>query len=221
MQYLATAMLCISCALSYGQDTAVKKQVPAKRNLQIEVGASAGFVFAGAAESTLPVTQAFRAGMFLFRCNANLNKKNHPLYFSAGAYAGFMPFSTLTTVPSPINPRKPLAEYRNEYLVTSFALVPSAQLEVPLGKAAKFCLGAGAGPLLHIHAYQKNIQKNILLEASLGIMADDATAIGFRFYRPYNGLEESTGFYKNSYLLTGVLFEFRQRLSVFRQKQGR
>ena len=67
--------------------------------------------------------------------------------------------------------------------------------------------------MLQLHSYQNEVQKNIILESSFGIMADDMTAVGLRFYRPYSGLEEHTVYYQNSYLLTGVLFEFRQRLS--------
>jgi hypothetical protein len=66
--------------------------------------------------------------------------------------------------------------------------------------------------MLQAHRYQHQLQKNILLEANIGIMADETTAVGLRFYHPYNGLEERTAYYTNSYMFTGILLDFRQRL---------
>ena len=213
MRYLITTLLLLFASLAYGQDTTVRKPVSFYHRLQIEIGAAAGFVFPGATESTLPNARAYRAGMFLFKGNVNFNYHHRPLYFTTGLYTSLMPFSTWGSIPSTIPPYKPLAEYRNDYLVAGFALVPGLQLEIPAGNKTHICAGIGAGAMLQAHGYQHKLQKNILLEANIGIMADDMTAIGFRFYHPYRGLEEHTDYYTNSYMLTGVLLDFRQRIT--------
>lgn len=211
-RYLFTALLCLPAVFANGQDTTAKTNTAFNNGPQIEIGAGAGFVFPGAVQSTLPVAKAFRAGMFLFQGNAHFNKRNHHLYFTAGLQLGLMPFSSWGSIPSG-KPGKPIAEYRSEYLVTTIALVPGLQFQTPIGRSTKFCMGAGAGGMLVLHSHQATgPQKNILLEASVGLLADDMTAVGLRFYRPYKGMDEKTLDYENSYMLTGVLLDFRQRL---------
>lgn len=219
MRYLITTLLFFSSPLLYGQDTTVRKPISLYRKLQIEVGAAAGFVFPGATESTLPNARAFRGGMFLFKGNVNFNYRHRALYITTGLYTGLMPFSTWGSIPSTSPPYKPVAEYRNDYLVAGFALVPGLQAEIPAGNRTRICAGIGVGGMLQAHGYQHHLQKNILLEASVGILADDMTAVGLRFYHTYNGLEEYTAYYANSYMLTGILLDFRQRLSRNGQKK--
>ncbi len=219
MRILITTLACLYTFTALGLDTTARKPVYLYPAVQMEIGAAAGFVFPGAAESTLPYAKAFRAGMFLFHGSAHFNRHNRSLYFTTGFQVGLMPFSTLGTIPAALPPHKPLAEFRNNYLVASIALIPGAQVQVPVSKSAKFCAGVGAGPMIQVHRYITGVQENVLLQANIGLMTEDMTGIGIRFYRPYNGLLEKTAYYRNSYMLTGILLDFRQRLTKPRKKK--
>jgi hypothetical protein len=216
MRYLPiiiSAMLSTTAAMA--ADTTASKPVNIKGPLiQAEIGAGAGFIFPGAVESSYPEVRAFRAGTFLFNSHFNLNRNNRKLYFSTSVQFGLMPFSTSAFVPGPTpKPSKPLLDIRHEYMVFTVAVVPTVQLQLPVSSTTRFYAGAGAGPMLMMHAHIDKPQRNIMLEANTGLMLDNNTGIGLRFLRPYEGLKEENTIYTCNYKLTGVLLDFRHRLS--------
>jgi hypothetical protein len=214
-QVLSLFLLLICTSGAIASDTTKHAPVSILRsNPQIDIGAGAGFVFPGAVESSFPQVRAFRAGMFLFNSNFNFNRKDHNLYFAVSGQFGLMPFSTSAYVPGPTpKPGKPLLDVRHDFLVYTLALIPSAQLQVPIGNTTKFCAGAGAGPMLMMHAHRPTPQRNIMLQANIGLLMEDKTGIGLRFLRPYEGIEESNPLYNCSYKVTGVLLDFRHRMA--------